>query len=109
MTTGHEATLGLIDVSRLAKSVGIGERCLMTSDVLGVPPEQAGALSVNEDVAAKAMGILFWLRRSWSPGQSVPPSQFEAKTAPGAVRYVCVDRLDGSLVLSTSRSGVLAA
>lgn len=92
----------LIDVTRLARSIGIRRRCLMRSNVLWTDAE-ASEQRIQDQAAARAMGILFWLRRAWSVDEGdPPPSVFEAKTGVHDGRRFNVEEVEGSILVGMS-------
>lgn len=92
----------VVDVSRFAKSVGIRHKCLMSKDVLGLGDSEDVVVQ-QERIAAKAMGILFWLRRAWeSETAGSPPRVFEAKTGGHEGRRFEVQMVDDSILVGIS-------
>lgn len=92
----------VVDVSRLANSVGIRKRCLMSADALGLSAER-GKEKAEDQVAATAMGILFWLKRAWAPHHGdTPPRVFEAKTGQHEGRQFEVQVIEDSILVGIS-------
>jgi len=92
----------VVDVSRLANSVGIRKRCLMSTDVLGLSKGR-GLTKAENEVAATAMGILFWLKRAWATERGdTPPSVFEARTGQYERRHFEVLVIEDSILVGLS-------
>jgi hypothetical protein len=97
-----DCTSDVVDVSRLAKSMGISRRCLMSADALGLSAER-GRAKAEDQVAATAMGILFWLKRAWAPHHGdTPPRVFEAKTGQHEGRQFEVQVIEDSILVGIS-------
>ena len=87
-----------VDVSRLARSVGINRRCLMKPELLGLASGEFHS-EIHEEAAARAMGILFWLRRAWTGSDDAPPSEFAAKTGAHEGSIFVVREVEGSTLV----------
>jgi hypothetical protein len=92
----------LVDVTRLANSIGIRRKCLMRRDVLWGASEQVEAM-MQEQAVARAMGVLFWLRRAWSVDEGQPPPKvFQAKTGVHDGQRFEVEEVDDSILVGMS-------
>lgn len=90
----HEA---VVDVSRQARSIGLPTPCRMSAALLNVK-EAAVEGPLSEQAAAVAMGILYWLRKSWPlEGDAPPPARFQTKGG----------RLDGQELTVTQHEGAI--
>ncbi|TXH00050.1 MAG: hypothetical protein E6R08_01035 [Nevskiaceae bacterium] len=93
---------GTVDVTRLARSVGIKHRCLMAGSILGEHQELDGD-SLQEVAAATAMEILFWLRRAWAVGQDErPPVAFQPRGGRFEGKDLAVTEVEGSILVSVA-------